>query len=516
MNIETSNKSKMAANVQVKPKIKQEEFSEDDSAKSSPKSPKSKPCSDCRTTTPKHLIETYVVATADGTNLPTATRKDLCGACLVGHDVAVFRASGGGWCFGEVKAYDISKLQQPFLISFLDGDEEWNDVSTMASSDYLNYIRMNDLPQGIVASFDVSSSSFSEMSSFDFSDGAVKPLFDESKLIHLDRTDSWSSFESFEENIFPDYGGNIEVMLTAMASAVNKPSSTTPTTYTPKKLPLEDNKVKTKRRRGRKPTPTNKNTKKSPPKTSPRQIRAPVMWTPDEDRNLQRVVEEFQRNGMSPFKWHEIASHIRNRNGKQCRERYINHLSSTLKKETWSPEEDDVLFRSFFRLGNKWSQVSKMLRGRTDNGTKNRFHHLRRRLNKDVHRKLQKYSKLTPKADNDDDKSSVASAATNTDPDAIECNTRKILNALAVESKNKSTYSFIKGYSFGPYMAVTEDQARIQCKRCGLFIGSEQTGVKWCTRTKWCEACTLTPPYVAHDLLRECLELRREEVKSEN
>ena len=36
------------------------------------------------------------------------------------------------------------------------------------------------------------------------------------------------------------------------------------------------------------------------------------------------------------------------------------------------------------------------------------------------------------------------------------------------------------------------------------------------TRTKWCEACTLTPPYVAHDLLRECLELRREEVKSEN
>ena len=238
----------MAANVQVKPKIKQEEFSEDDSAKSSPKSPKSKPCSDCRTTTPKHLIETYVVATADGTNLSTATRKDLCGACLVGHDVAVFRASGGGWCFGEVKAYDISKLQQPFLISFLDGDEEWNDVSTMASSDYLNYIRMNDLPKGIVASFDVSSSSFSEMSSFDFSDGAVKPLFDESKLIHLDRTDSWSSFESFEENIFPDYGGNIEVMLTAMASAVNKPSSTTPTTYTPKKLPLEDNKVKTKRR----------------------------------------------------------------------------------------------------------------------------------------------------------------------------------------------------------------------------------------------------------------------------
>ena len=496
----------MAANVQVKPKVKQEEEDSDFAYESKPTC-----CADCKITTPKHLIETYVVATADGTDFSTATRKDLCGACLVGQDVAVFRASGGGWTFGEVKSYDITKLEKPFLISFLDGDEEWNDVSTMASTDYLNFIRINDLPQGIVASFDVSSSSFSDMSSFDFSEGKVKPLFDESKLIHLDRTESWSSFESFEENIFPDFGGNIEVMLTARAGT----TPGTPKSSSPKKLPLEDNKVKTRRRRGRKPSPTNKNTKKSPPKTAARQIRAPVMWTPDEDRNLQRVVEEFQQNGVTPFKWNEIALHVPNRNGKQCRERFINHLSSTLKKETWSPEEDDVLFRSFFRMGNKWSQVSKMLTGRTDNGTKNRFHHLRRRLNKDVQRKLQKYSKMMPKSDDGDDKSSVVSAATNTDPDAIEHNTRKILKVLAAESKNKSTYSFIKGYSFGPYIAVTEDQARIQCKRCGLFIGSEQTGVKWCTRTKWCEACTLTPPYVAHDLLRECLELRREDTKSE-
>jgi len=244
----------MATNVQVKPKIKQEEEDSDFAYESSPKSK----CADCKITTPKHLIETYVVATAAGADLPTATRKDLCGACLVGQDVAVFRASGGGWTFGEVKAYDITKLKQPFLISFLDGDEEWNDVSTMASTDYLNFIRMNDIPQGVVASFDVSSSSFSDMSSFDFSEGKVKPLFDESKLIHLDRTESWSSFESFDESIlFPDYGGNVEVMLTARAGTTpGTPKSSSP------KLPLEDKKVKTRRRRGRKPSPTNKNTKK--------------------------------------------------------------------------------------------------------------------------------------------------------------------------------------------------------------------------------------------------------------
>lgn len=58
--------------------------------------------------------------------------------------------------------------------------------------------------------------------------------------------------------------------------------------------------------------------------------------------------------------------------------------------------------------------------------------------------------------------------------EAIEHKTRKALEVFAAESKKKSSYSHIKGYVFGPYITVTEEAK--MCKRCGLFVPSEQTG----------------------------------------
>lgn len=39
----------------------------------------------------------------------------------------------------------------------------------------------------------------------------------------------------------------------------------------------------------------------------------------------------------------EIGRHIPGRAGKQCRERYINHLDPELKRHDWLPSEDDAL-----------------------------------------------------------------------------------------------------------------------------------------------------------------------------
>jgi Myb-like DNA-binding domain len=46
-------------------------------------------------------------------------------------------------------------------------------------------------------------------------------------------------------------------------------------------------------------------------------------WTPEEDAKVLEVVAEF-----GPQKWTKIASYLPGRIGKQCRERYHNHLSS--------------------------------------------------------------------------------------------------------------------------------------------------------------------------------------------
>ena len=52
------------------------------------------------------------------------------------------------------------------------------------------------------------------------------------------------------------------------------------------------------------------------------------------------------------------------RQGKQCRERYSNHLDSSIIKGAWTDKEDELIIREQAKFGNKWSTISKMLPGR--------------------------------------------------------------------------------------------------------------------------------------------------------
>lgn len=65
-----------------------------------------------------------------------------------------------------------------------------------------------------------------------------------------------------------------------------------------------------------------------------------------------------------------------NRAGKQCRERWLNHLDDSISKDPWSTEEDLTLLTKQKIIGNKWSEIVKYLPGRTENMVKNRFNTL--------------------------------------------------------------------------------------------------------------------------------------------
>lgn len=54
--------------------------------------------------------------------------------------------------------------------------------------------------------------------------------------------------------------------------------------------------------------------------------------------------------------------------GKQCRERWHNHLNPLINKNPWTQEEEWILFLSHQLKGNKWSEITLILQGRTDNG----------------------------------------------------------------------------------------------------------------------------------------------------
>ena len=91
-------------------------------------------------------------------------------------------------------------------------------------------------------------------------------------------------------------------------------------------------------------------------------------WGPEEDDLLRRLVG---LNGED--KWGEVASQISNRTTKQCRERWWHHLDPCVKKGGWSEEEDVLILEQHAKIGNRWSAISKMLPGRTENAVKIRW-----------------------------------------------------------------------------------------------------------------------------------------------
>lgn len=212
------------------------------------------------------------------------------------------------------------------------------------------------------------------------------------------------------------------------------------------------------------------------------------------------------------LKWPKIAKALPGRTGKQCRERYLNHLRPTLKLDEWTKEEDALIFRLHYMEGSKWASMSKVFKGRSDNNIKNRYHNVKRRFERRV-QAIKSVADIEETASNLLQNKAVkrmydgGGVDVDVDPSVLRYVAYHVISAhnLLVDydhddypktsMDNNSLLALISSDD-------TSSSASSCCRRCGLFIPSKQTGQMICTNTGWCENCCTIAPNVHGDLLR--------------
>ncbi|EAX93781.1 Myb-like DNA-binding domain containing protein [Trichomonas vaginalis G3] len=94
-------------------------------------------------------------------------------------------------------------------------------------------------------------------------------------------------------------------------------------------------------------------------------------FTADEDTQLINLVNIYGTHS-----WKNVSKHMKNRTTRQCRERYNNYLSPSIKNGPWTQQEDILLISKVKTMGPTWCKIVSFFPTRSDVNIKNRYAYL--------------------------------------------------------------------------------------------------------------------------------------------
>jgi hypothetical protein len=99
------------------------------------------------------------------------------------------------------------------------------------------------------------------------------------------------------------------------------------------------------------------------------------LFTAKEDAHLRDLVTRF---GIES--WEKICASMPGRTCRQCRERWFNYLSPSVRIGPWSDGENALLLEKVCELGLRWKSLVIHFPGRTDINIRNRYRQLQKSL----------------------------------------------------------------------------------------------------------------------------------------
>lgn len=140
---------------------------------------------------------------------------------------------------------------------------------------------------------------------------------------------------------------------------------------------------------------------------------------------------------------------------------------------------------------------------------KNRFHHLRRKLEKDYSNSLQenKLGEFGRKMQSEFEENFLQKRESTSFQRKLDQIVGFTVAKVIETNETKSKEEISKSFQSEEERFRRAKLSGEQCKRCYLFLPSKQCGTKVCKITGWCETCCQISPYVCRDSLYHCFWL---------